>query len=324
VAVLPFVGACAPTPAPTPTPVPPEVIKLHAATVVPEGRSPAYRYLAKWAEEVEAKSGGRIEIVQHLAGELGSEREYVQSCQAGTLDFACVAIPIFAGFTDAFIWEAIFYLVEDDAHAKRIMTDSKIVERLDRLQEIDLIGIGYLSLGMKGIYSSEKKIEHPADLKGLKIRTMETPVYVAAYKAWGANPVPLPYGELYTALEYGTVDGADNPIANYMSAKFYEPASYFSFTDHVLLLGMMFGSKKTWDGLSSEDQKILMDAGKVAFPYTCEIQAKDEAEDIAKLKESGVEFIYPDKEEFYNAFGDALKPYEEEVGEDFIAYIKGL
>ena len=315
--------APAPTPTPAPTPAPPEVIKLHAATVVPEGRSPGYRYLAKWKEEVAAKSGGRIEIVLHLAGELGSEREYVTSAQAGTLDFALTSITIFAGFTDAFIWEGMFYLIKDDAHATRVISDSKVVERLDTLQDIDLIGIGYSSLGMKGIYTREK-IEHPADLEGLIIRTMENPVPVAAYKAWGANPTPLPYGELYSALEYGTVDGADNPIANYMSGKFYEPAPYFIFTDHVYILGMMFGSKKTWDGLSSEDQKILMDASKVAFLYATDLLAKDQAEDIAKLKEYGIEFTYPDKEEFSNALGDALKPFEEEIGEDFIAYIRGL
>jgi TRAP-type C4-dicarboxylate transport system substrate-binding protein len=87
---------------------------------------------------------------------------------------------------------------------------------------------------------------------------------------------------------------------------------------------MMFGSKKTWDGLSSEDQKILMDASKVAFSYSTELLVKDQDEDIAKLKEYGIEFVYPDKEEFREALGGALKPFEEEVGEDFIAHIRGL
>jgi len=297
---------------------------FHFAQVWPVASNPYHNYVEKFKQVVEKRSEGRIKIIEHPAMELGGEREYLESCQMGTLDFAINNASTLSTFSHCLDWTALYYVITSDKHAEKVLHDPLVIDRLNEITKIGLIPLSYVNTGPRGTFTVRKPVNSLADLKGLTIRIMEAPIHIAAWEAMGVNPTPLTYGELYSALEYGTVDGAENPITGYKAVKFYEPAPYFAFTNHQWNVSIAFASKKVWDKLDLEDQKILKEAAEEALNYNLQTRASDEKKDIEELEKLGVTFTYPDVKEFAAVVIPAMEKWETSVGKDFLKYIRGL
>jgi len=199
-----------------------------------------------------------------------------------------------------------------------------VIEKLNEISKISLAPLSYVNTGPRGTFTAKKPVNSLIDLKGLKIRIMEAPIHVAAWEAMDTNPTPLAYSELYTALQYGTVDGAENPIAGYKGVKFYETAPYFAFTNHQWNVSVAFASKQIWDKLDFEDQKILKEAVDEALSYNIQTRSSAEEKDVEELKKLGVTFIYPNTKEFAEVVIPAMEKWETSVGKDFLKHIRGL
>jgi len=286
--------------------------------------NPYHNYVEKFKQVVEKRSEGRIIIIEHPVSELGGEREYIESCQMGTLDFAIANVGAFTTFTHCLDWATLYYVLTSAEQVERAIQDPLVIDRLNEITKIGLNPLSFTSSGPRGVFTRKKPVNSPTDLKRLTIRTMESPIHVAAWGALGANPTPLAYSELYSALQYGTVDGAENPITGYKSVKFYEPAPYFAFTNHQWSIGVAFASKKVWDKLDLEDQKILREAAKEASVYQLQTRASDEKKSIEELKKLGVTFTYPNIKEFAAVVVPAVGKWETSVGKDFLEHIRGL
>lgn len=297
---------------------------FHFAHVFAPQENPYHNFVAKFKEVVKEKSEGRIEIVEHAAMELGSEREYIESCQMGTLDMAIVNASIMKTFTPCLDWTALYFVITNKEQAARVLKNERVQQKLEGLKEINLVPLSYISSGPRGTFTTKKSIKNMADLKDLKIRVMETPIHVAAWKAMGTNPTPMAYGELYTALEYGTVDGAENPISGYQGVKFYEPAPFFAFTNHQWNVAVAFMSKSAWGKLTSEEQEIFREAARLGLDYNLEKEVSEEEKHVKGLEQMGVKFTYPDIDEFKEKVIPALEKYEEEVGKEFVEMMRGM
>jgi len=297
---------------------------FHFAHVFAPQENPYHNFVAKFKEVVEDKSGGSIKIVEHAAMELGSEREYIESCQMGTLDMAIVNASIMTTFTPSLDWTALYFVITNTEQAARVLKNEQVQQKLKDLEHINLMPLSYISSGPRGTFTTNKPITTMVDLKGLKIRVMETPIHVTAWKAMGANPTPLAYGELYTALEYGTVDGAENPISGYQGVKFYEPAPFFAFTNHQWNVAVAFMSKRAWEKLSPEEQELFREAARLGLDYNLDKEVSEEEKQVKELQELGVKFTYPDIEEFKETVLPALGEYEEKVGKEFVEMMRNM
>lgn len=297
---------------------------FHFAHVFAPQENPYHNFVYKFKEVVESRSKGNIKIIEHAAMELGSEREYIESCQMGTLDIAIVNASIMTTFTPSLDWTALYFVITNGDQAAKVLKNEKVLQKLESLLDINLMPLSYVSAGPRGTFTTTKPIEKMSDLKGLKVRVMETPIHVTAWDSMGANPTPLAYGELYTALEYGTVDGAENPISGYKGVKFYEPAPYFAFTNHQWNVAVAFMSKEVWNKLSTEEQGIFKEAARLGLEYNLEKQVSEEKQQVKQLEEMGVRFTYPDIREFKEKVVPALKKYEEKVGEEFVEMMRNM
>jgi len=286
--------------------------------------NPYHNYVIKFKQVVEERSEGRIKIIEHPAGELGGEREYIEACQMGTLDFACANVAAFTTFTHCLDWATLFFVLTSSTQVEKAVQTPLLIDKLNEITKIGLIPFSYTSSGPRGVFTVKKPVNSLADLKGIVIRTMESRIALTAWEALGANPTPLSYSELYSALQYNTVEAAENPITGYESVKFFEVAPYFAFTNHQWALGVAFASQKVWDKLDLEDQKILKEAAKEASIYNLQRRNIDEEQAIERLKKAGVVFTYPDLKEFTQAVKPAMEEWETSVGKDLLEFVRGL
>jgi|Deesub1362B_J571_1020462.scaffolds.fasta_scaffold00333_19 tripartite ATP-independent transporter DctP family solute receptor len=271
-----------PTPTQTPTSTPistPTTGKIekeytfHLAFVIPNSSNQGI-YAAKFAELVKKKSGGKIHIVVHPAGELGgSETAYIEAMQAGTLDMATIATAPVSQFSDALVVFDIPFLFakQEDVIAYR---DSNLAKQ--KFKELEQAGLKVLSVhtfAPRGLFT-RVPVNNPEDINGLKLRTMKTKPHVDGFEALGAVVSTLPFGEVYTALQTGAVDGNNDDARNYIAVKFYEVAPYwynirFNYNPLVHLM-----SKKLFDSLPPEVQKILLESAKEAADWEIEYYNK--------------------------------------------------
>jgi TRAP-type C4-dicarboxylate transport system substrate-binding protein len=170
-----------------------------------------------------------------------------------------------------------------------------------------LKGLCFYDGGKRSFYTKEKPVLVPGDIEGLKIRVMESPTAVNMVQSFGGSPTPVSFGELYTALQQGIVDGAENNPPSFVTSRHYEVCKYYSLNEHTAIPDMMIVSTKVWDRLSDEERKWLQEAADESAVYQYKLWKESVAESMAILEEAGVEVIYPDKEPFRK---EAEKVYE--------------
>jgi tripartite ATP-independent transporter DctP family solute receptor len=244
---------------------------------------------------LEEKTGGRMTMQFYPSNQLGDERQMQEALSVGTQDLAITGLvnlydPAFALFDFPFQ-----YANRDQI--KAVMYSPLMDKMNETLIKKGIRIVGLLEVGFRNV-TSKKPIRVPSDLKGFKIRTPESPAQVETFKALGALPSPMPFGELYGALQQGVVDGQENPLENIYNGKLYEVQKYVIETRHIYNFGYVLISEKTWQKLSADDQKALKEAVKFGSFWQIDWAQENEAKYAQMLKDKGMEFIQVDREAF--------------------------
>ena len=274
--------------------------------------------LEKFGELLSEKTNGAVKVEAFHSSQLGNERDLIEGLQLGTVEMCIVSTAPLSGFTTQFeVFDLPFIFQE--TKATRAVLDSDIGQGiLDTLSAQGIVGLCYFENGFRNITNSIRPITTPEDLKGLKIRTMESPIHMASFSVMGADPTPMALGELFTALQQNTVDGQENPLAIIETSKFYEVQKYLSLTEHFYAPAPLLISKSFYDKLDADTQKAVTEAALEARDY--ERGLLDEMN--TKLKDQlaglGVTINTVDKAPFIEAVQPVYKQFEAEIGADLI------
>jgi tripartite ATP-independent transporter DctP family solute receptor len=250
---------------------------------------PVSKGVQKFTEIVAAKSGGKIKVKEYPANQLGSEMQQQSALRAGTQEMLSPATTSLVGIVKDYGLIDFPFIVSTPQQADALLDGPLGSALLAKLPEKGLVGLGYWDLGFRNVTNSRRPITKGEDLDGIKIRVIPNPVYLETFKAFNANPVPMSFSELYTALETRTVDGQENPFSVILSNKFYEVQKYLSVTNHTYSTNIILISKKFWDQLSPDEQKILQDAANEARDYQRKVSREQAQSAISDLKAKGME-----------------------------------
>ncbi len=272
----------------------------------------------KFKELVEEKTNGQVEVQLFSDGQLGHDKDLIQGMKMGSIQMGMIGVEPLTNVAPKLKAIGLPYLFNDRETAYKVLDGELGKEMVENLPEDQGVRVlGYFENGFRNVTNSKREITNPEDLEGLKLRTPNSEVSLAIFEALGANPTPMAFGELYTALEQGTVDGQENPLALIYSSKFYEVQNYISLTEHMYSPMVLTISEKTWSELSSENQKIIQEAANQAKKYERKLSAEQEQELITKLKEEGVTINEPEKKPFIEATKSVHEKFAEDIGKDF-------
>ena len=244
----------------------------------------------KFAEVVAAKSGGRIQVKEFPSNQLGTEQQQTSALQGGVQEMQAPATTSLVSIVKDYGVIDFPFTVSNNNQAFALLDGPLGKALLDKLPEKGLVGLAYWDLGFRNVTNSKRPITRPEDLDGLKLRVIPNPVFLDTFKAFKANPVPMSFSELYTALEMRTVDGQENPYSVILSNKFFEVQKYVSGTNHVYGTNIILVGKKFWDRLSPADQKILQDAALEARDNQRQVSAAAAAKAVGELQARGMQF----------------------------------
>lgn len=243
----------------------------------------------KFGEIVEKNSGGKLKFREFPSSSLGSESQQQSALQGGTQEMMSASTTTLAGIVKEFGVFDFSFLFANEREADA-MLDGPIGKRLlERLPAHGLVGLAYWENGFRNVTNSKRPITKYEDLAGLKIRVMQNPVYLETFKAVDANPVPMAFGELFTALETKTVDAQENPYSIILGNKFNEVQKYLTITRHTYNAFIVLMSKKFWDSLSPADKKIVQDAAIEARTYERQVARAAANKDLEALKAKGMQ-----------------------------------
>jgi len=250
----------------------------------------------KFADLVAEKSGGKLKVSMYPGAVLGSDQQNLSAVRGGTLDFTTMATGLLAGINKEFMVFDLPFMFNSSKEAYALSDGPVGTDLMAKLADAEIKGLGIWDLGFRNMTNSRRPIARLEDIQGLKLRVIAAPVYIDLFTQLGANPVPMTFGEVYGALESGAIDGQDNPLAVIQSAKFAEVQDYLSITRHIYT-GMPFlMSKKTWDSLSPDEQKVITDAAEEAKQLGRELVQQQEASAIETLsKEMEVNELAPEE-----------------------------
>jgi TRAP-type transport system periplasmic protein len=221
----------------------------------------------RFAELIEQKSGGKIKVRVYPGGTLGGEQQVASAMQGGTIEVSMIAPAQLVGNVKEFLVLDFPFAFADEREADLVLDGPLGTKLLDKLPEKGLVGLAYMEQGYRSISNSKRSINKLEDIQGLKIRTIQNPLYVDMLNTLGANAVPMAFTELYTALETRAVDGQENPYSTVEASKFYEVQKYMSATKHIYNPQLLFVGKKFWDTLSADEKKIFEEAANETRDY---------------------------------------------------------
>ena len=267
------------------------------------------------AKEVEKRTNGRYKIQTFYAGSLGAEREATEAVQLGTQDLTWTStgpIPNFVPETKIF---DVPFLFRDYAHARGVL-DGPIGQ--DMLKKFDAKGFKALAWGENGfrhMTNNKRPVVNPEDLRGLKLRTMENPVHIQAYKGFGIIPTPMSFTEVFTAMQQGTVDGQENPLSVIVANKFEQVQKHLTLTGHVYSPGVFLMNKAAFDKLAPADQQAFLDAAKVAAKANRDRVDADEKVAVTDLRAKGMQVVDTvDKAKYQATLKPVFAEFEKQFG----------
>jgi len=276
-----------------------------------------------FAAEVEKRTNGRYKIQNFYASALGNEREAIEAVQLGTLDMAMSSTGPVPNFVPELAILDIPFLFRDYAHARATLDGPIGQEMLKKFEPIGIKALAWGENGFRHMTNSQHPVRTPEDLKGLKMRTMENPIHMQAYKGFGIIPTPMAISEVFTALQQGTVDGQENPISVIQSWKFDQVQKYLTLTGHVYSPAVLLMNKGLWDGLSDEDKQHFLDAAKEAVKANRARIDQDEKNGVAYLRSKGMEVIDDvDRSQFQKALEPVFAELAKKFGEENIRQLR--
>lgn len=277
--------------------------------------------MEKFSQLVGAKTNGQVEVQVFPNAILGSERDMIEGMQLGTLDIGLVSTAPIGQFSPKMMLFDLPFLFKDSAHAWKV-ADSWIGDELfAELKPIGIIGLAYWENGFRHVFTRTKEIKQPSDLQGLKIRTMENPIHVASFQALGAVPTPMAWGELFTALQQGTVDGAENSLVTIYTSRFQEVAKYVALTGHFYGIAPLLMSKKTYDKLPKEFREAIMEAAREARDFQRKTTVDMESDIISKLEKEGMKVIRVDRKAFREKCRGVYEKFKNQVPPELVTAV---
>lgn len=243
-------------------------------------------------------SGGKLKIEIYPSGQLGSEQQCVELLQIGSLAMTKVSAAVLESFAEEYKVLGIPYLFKSKEHLFKVQESEAGQEILQSTEPYWIRGLCFYDAGARSFYTIDKPIYKPDDLIGLKIRVMKSNTAMENVKALGGSPTPISWGELYTALQSGVVDGAENNPPSFYTSHHYEVCKYYSLNEHTMVPDVLIISKKIWDDLSGEEKQWLQKAVDESVIKQRELWAASEEESLREVEKAGVTIIHPDKEPF--------------------------
>jgi len=277
----------------------------------------------KFADLVGQKSGGKMRVTLFGNAVLGSDQQNLSAVRGGTLDFASMATGLLAGVDKQFMVFDLPFLFASPQEAYAI-SDGPVGKKLQAgLAERGIVGLGIWDLGFRNMTNSKRPINRPEDLQGLKLRVIASPIYLDMFNALGANPVPMTFGEVYSALESRAIDGQDNPVGVIESAKFAEVQKFLSLTRHVYTGMPLLMSRKTWDGMSEPERKIISDAAAEALQEERKVSQATERQSIENLRKTmQVNEVSPaETERLRQKVQPVVARFSQEIGADLMQQV---
>ncbi len=276
---------------------------------------PVHKAMVYMAQKVAEKSNGRMKVEIFPNEQLGTEKECIEALQLGYMAITKTSTAVMEGFVPKMKIFGIPYLFRDSEHYWKVLKGPIGKELLLAGQSKGLRGLCYYDAGARSFYS-KKQINSPADLTGLKVRVMKSIMSMDMVKAMGGSPTPIAWGELYTSLDQGVVDAAENNPPSFRTSRHYEVCHYYALDEHTRLPDILIISTRVWNSLSSEFQQILQEAVDESVEYERKIWTEAEKNDMKIVEDAGVKVTYPDKKPFQESVKSMWAEYDDtEIGE---------
>ncbi len=270
-----------------------------------------HKAMLKMGEDLAEISGGKLALKIYPSQQLGTERECLELLQIGSLDMTKVSAGVMENFAPKMKIFGLPFLFRDRAHSFNVLDGSIGQELLNDGIKYRLKGLGYYDAGSRSFYTKEKPINSPEDLVGLKIRVMESVTAMKMVSSLGGSPTPISWGELYTSLQQGVVDGAENNPPSFYLSRHYEVCKYYTLDEHTVLPDVLILGTHVWNAFSEQEQSWLQEAVKKSIKYQRELWAAAEAEALAEVQKAGVKIIRPDKTLFSKKVETLYESYKD-------------
>ena len=286
-----------------------EVLKLaHGLDV----NHPVHLGIVNFASRVEEKSQGKLKVEIYPNGQLGNERELLELLQIGSVAITKVSAAVMENFVPGYQVLGLPYLFRDGDHLFRVLEGDIGEELLEKGGRYRLRGLCFYDAGSRSFYTKDRPVENPGDLEGLKLRVMKSNTAIEMVNALGGSPTPISFGELYTALQQGVVDGAENNPPSFVSARHYEVCKFYTLDEHTMVPDVLLISTEWWDRLSDQQKEWVREAARESVSYQREVWARSVEESLMKVKDAGVTILKPDKESFSLKTESILESYRDD------------
>ena len=274
---------------------------------------PIHKSLSEFEKLVEEKSKGTIDVEIYPNGVLGSEREMIELTQTGAIDIAKVSTGALESFEQQYTAFGIPYIFDNLEHYYSVMDDRKLMDELyNSTYDSGFIGLTYYDSGVRSLYTTSKAIMKPSDLRGLKIRVQQSPTAIKMINLMGGSATPMAFGEVYTGLQQGVIDGAESNETALTTNKHGEVAKYFSYNQHTIVPDLTIMNRKLYDKLTDEQQNAIIEAAIESTEYHKVVWNESIENAVEDAKSMGVRFYYPDTKPFQ----EAVMPLHEEFKEE--------
>jgi len=298
-------------------------ITLKSSDTHPEGY-PTVAAVQAMGDMLKERTGDRLCIEVFHSAQLGEEKDTIEQTQFGVIDMNRVSLGPFNNIIEETQVPSLPYIFRSVEHMHKVMDGPVGQQILDAFADHDLIGLAFYDGGSRSFYNSEKPIRSMEDLAGMKFRVMQSDMFVDMVSAVGANATPMPYGEVYSSIQTGVIDGAENNWPSYESSGHFEVAKYYTLDQHLIVPEVLVMSKATWDKLSAEDQATVRQAAKDSVPVMRGLWEAREKVSEEKVRAAGVEIITDiDKTPFIEAMAPVYEKYvTSEVLKDMVTRIQ--
>jgi len=296
---------------------------LKASDVHPEGY-PTVQAVEDLGKKLEAATGGRLSVQMYASMQLGGEKEAIEQAQIGAIQFARVSVGALGPVVDDINVFNLPFAFRNVAHMHSVVDGPIGQELLDKVTAnptANLVGLCWMDAGARNFYDTKHPIKSIADLKGLKIRVIGNPIFVDMANALGANGVAMGYDQVFSALQTGVIDGAENNPPSFVFDNHYQIAKFYSLTQHLIVPEVLVFAKRSWDQLSKDDQALLKRLSREAQTDARVLWNKKEADAFERMKAANIEV---DEIADKQAFRDAVKPVWDKYGSKYADLIKRI
>ncbi|MCQ8875499.1 TRAP transporter substrate-binding protein [Mesorhizobium sp. LMG17149] len=285
---------------------------LRSSDTHPDGY-PTVEAVKYFGELVKERTAGRYAVELYPSAQLGEEKDTIEQVRTGVIDLNRISMAPFNGLIPETTVPSLPYIFRSEDHMHKVMDGAVGDQIAAAFEQVGLVLLAFYDSGARSFYNSKKPINSLADLSGMKFRVIQSDIFVDMVAALGANATPMPYGEVYSAIETGVIDGAENNFPSYDTAKHAEVAKFYSLDEHTMVPEAFVMAKSSWDKLTPEDQAIFKAAAKESVARQRELWTAKVKESRAKVQAAGSQITTPDKQPFIDAMGPV---YEKHVKDD--------